>query len=320
MSQTNAAIGTGIKQDYITSEELFNSIKEDFKGFDNNNLFDEGMFYRHVVYVLGVLGAEWYEEIEDIVEVKNFRVALPTNFQLFDQLYRCHAEHDVDIPNGPQGIVLTQRNFNHYPTLNCNDEPCGPNNTETGCVFNEYEQILVQRAGFVNRYSRPTLLRIGNKRTKSYCKSQCRNLFATSADEITVNNGYVYTNFKEGNIYWIYRAIPIDEETSLPLIPHNQKIMKCIEDYIKWKLIENAWVNTDADVANKVPYFERLYKGSLNDAITETKTPEFARMVNNVRRVKTRLDVYQMQIGPNNSLYRYPYNITPLNSSTTFVR
>ena len=286
------------QEPYITSEELFNSIKEDFYSYDNAGLIDEGQFYRHVTYILGLLGIAWYKEEEDFFEIKGYTTKLPKDFYLLDQAYRCKPYTNVNGPVQPDGVILTERRFDHYP-VDCNTNICDPcENVDTNCVLNKFQQLVVQRDTFVHRYHDFTLLSIGNKKTKSMCTGKCANLFSTEMDSITIQGGSIFTNFKDGNVYIKYYAFPIDPDTGLPLIPNNEKVMKCMEYYIKSKILENFWVNGDADVAQKITYFQGMYKEALGDAMVETKLPTFNTMVNAVKLVRKRLNVYQMNTGP----------------------
>ena len=279
-----------MQEAYITSEELFNNIKEDFYSYDNANLIDEGKFYKYVTYIIGLLGIAWYKPEDEMLDIVRYSSKLPNDFYLLDAAYACDLERENNIQ--PKGVLLTQRNFNHYSD-ECNTEPCADCHVPTKCVFNEYEQILVQRNNIVNTYSKPRLLRIGNSKTRSMCQSDCFNLGSNSSDTITIQNGKLFTNFETGSVYITYSAFPLDESTGLPLVPNNERVIKCIEYYIKSKLLENMWVNGDADVAQKIQYFDAKYKEALGDAMYETKLPTFNTMVNQVHLMKKRLNVFQ---------------------------
>lgn len=278
------------QEEFISTEELFNAIKEDFNALDNNNLVDEGKFYNHVAYIIKLLGVEWYREEEDVFNVENYRFQLPRNFSKLSQAYKCTASQTTS--SLPPGVVLTNRQFDHVPD-ECNTDPCSPH-FDTNCIFNRFDQILVQRSSLIHRYTFPILLRVGNKKTRSLCSHNCPNIFSEEPDEITIENGYLYTNFQEGNVYLSYYAFPLDAKSGLPVVPNNEIIIKCIEYYIKWKLLENMWVNADGDVANKIAYFQAQYREALGDAQHETKLPHFGTLVNKIRSTRRNLNIYQL--------------------------
>lgn len=284
-----------MQEQYISTEELFNNIKDDFSSFDNAGMIDEGKFYKHVVYIIGLLGTEWYETIDGFFEVKNYQVKLPSNFYQLEQAYKCFPF--VGQNTQPAGIILTERKFDHFPVdcePSCNPCPPQPSN----CISNKFQQLVIQRNTMIDNYTDFNLLSIGNSRTRSSCTSTCANLFSSNPDNITIQNGTMFTNFRDGSIYMVYNAFPIDEESGLPLIPNDERVIKCIEYYVKWKFMENAWVNNEADVAQKIQYFQVMYKDALGDAQYITKLPGFNIMVNKIKLDRGRLRFWNMNTTP----------------------
>lgn len=160
-------------------------------------------------------------------------------------------------------------------------------------IFNRHEQLLIQRGNTVYRYNPPTLMRAGNVNTHRSCSKTCPNIYSDSPDTFTIQNRKVYTNFKDGDMVMFYKAFPLDEETGLPMIPDDPIIEKAIEDYIKYNVIKVLRTNGDADVAQILPIYQVDMDKSMGKAITESKTPSFATMAQNVRLVKKRLNMYQ---------------------------
>jgi len=56
----------------------------------------------------------------------------------------------------------------------------------------------------------------------------------------SLNNGYIYTNFKEGTIQQSYRALKVDAD-GLPMIPDNVKFEKAVEWYVKYQWYTIQW-------------------------------------------------------------------------------
>lgn len=56
----------------------------------------------------------------------------------------------------------------------------------------------------------------------------------------TLNNGVIYTNFKDGLIQMSYKALPTDE-AGFPLIPDNIKFIRAVEEYIKMQWYRIQW-------------------------------------------------------------------------------
>jgi hypothetical protein len=56
----------------------------------------------------------------------------------------------------------------------------------------------------------------------------------------SINNGMIYTNFKEGTIQQSYKGLKLDAD-GLPMIPDNVKFEKAIEEYIKTQWYRIQW-------------------------------------------------------------------------------
>lgn len=278
---------------FKSTASLFSKIKEDFKSFDNSSLIDEGRFFKDVKYILNLLGRKWYITAETILEVCDYKVELPDDFYLVESLYKCNSTIETDCLQ--PGVVLRKLTFDHYPNP-CDRDPhhfdceAVPYND---CIFNRQEEILVQRDNIVTRYSHPVLMKTGNVSTRECCTNTCANIYSKCLDTFSIQNGKLYTNFKEGSMYLMYNAFPLDEE-GYPLIPDNEMVEKCIEYYIKSNILENIWINGDADVERKFIYFKQEYDKHRLQAIYESKLPSFENMVKQIRLKRKSLDIYQI--------------------------
>jgi hypothetical protein len=81
----------------------------------------------------------------------------------------------------------------------------------------------------------------------------------------SLNNGVIYTNFKEGTIQQSYKAIVTDKE-GLPMIPDDVKFEKAIENYIKLQWYTILWElgKISDKVFNKVEQEYSWYVGAAN--------------------------------------------------------
>lgn len=117
--------------------------------------------------------------------------------------------------------------------------------------------------------------------------------FAESSDNYdwtySLNNGYIYTNFKEGTIQQSYKALRVDED-GLPMIPDNVKFEKAIENYIKaeWYRIQWELGKISDKVLNKAEQERDWYVGGANTAAqlqtidqAETFRAAFTKLLNN---------------------------------------
>lgn len=51
----------------------------------------------------------------------------------------------------------------------------------------------------------------------------------------TINNDFIFTNFKEGKVFLAYKAFPVDEE-GFPVVPDNRKVIEAVKAFIRMKI------------------------------------------------------------------------------------
>jgi hypothetical protein len=116
-----------------------------------------------------------------------------------------------------------------------------------------------------------------------YCLEDCPNIHQRGADEITINNGCIFTNFSDGDIFMEYYALPLDDN-NIPLIPDKPEVERAIEWYIKWQVLLNYWLVDDlANAQNKWGKAEQEYKSAMGECRYLDKLPSFSTMVNSLR-------------------------------------
>lgn len=67
---------------------------------------------------------------------------------------------------------------------------------------------------------------------KAYHGTQL-DYMSNSGYTYTVNNNYIFTNFKEGKVAMAYKAVPTDND-GFPLVPDNESVI----NYVKWFIAE----------------------------------------------------------------------------------
>lgn len=272
--------GSNITQ-HKSAEFLYSKIKREFKSFDSSNLIDDADFPEYTAEVLKSLGVGTYIEERVVLNVKNYRVKLPNDFKQIYAAYRCN---DCSIEHGGRHL---QNKF-----ILENDITCEVLGRKTGCEVNcECPDKIIERVTvkqYVNdqcynyNYSNPRLLKL-SPNVKQHCAEDCLNLLVSCPDEITINNGYINTNFPEGAILLQYYAFPTDEDGSV-MIPDVIQIEKAIEAYIKWQLFMNFWITGDvSDSVQKMQYLQNEYEKAFAEAKYILKMPSFNGLVNSIR-------------------------------------
>ena len=54
----------------------------------------------------------------------------------------------------------------------------------------------------------------------------------------STNNDVLFTNFEEGKVFMVYKAIPVDDD-GYPMIPDNVNVQLTVENYIRYRYLKN---------------------------------------------------------------------------------
>lgn len=79
-----------------------------------------------------------------------------------------------------------------------------------------------------------------------------------------INNGFIYTGFKEGLIEVAYKAFPVDNDNK-PMVEDNIKVIRAVESYIKKMVITRMWYRDEAS-DKKLQKAERDYSFAIASA------------------------------------------------------
>lgn len=276
---------TGASQNIFKSAEpLYSKIKREWKSFGAVNLLDDADFPQWTSEVLRELGNSVLKEQEALLFVKDGKAKIPKGFMQLEAAFKCRCD---SITTPEQAHEQNKIFFNLTDTeilmpcenkcsIGCDIDPCGVVQTITIRQF-------VQEGTLTYKYVNPQLLRL-SPNVKAVCSDSCLNLMSTCYDEITMDNGYFFTNFKDEDIYIKYYGLPTDEN-GYPMIPaDNIHVERTIEWYIKWQLLLSYWLVDDlANAQTKWQKAEQLYLQNFAEAKFHGKLPAFSTLVNEAR-------------------------------------
>ena len=138
-------------------------------------------------------------------------------------------------------------------------------------------------------------LAINQRVAKGWCLPQSICFGSHSKEEITISRGEVFTNFEKGIILLNYYVYPYGED-GLPQIPDMPKFKLAVEHYVKWKALENMWVNNDdMGVEKKMQYFKNEFEQtSYPDAEYFVKLTDYDGMIDIARNMRKRFNCMQL--------------------------
>lgn len=316
----------------VPTDQLFAKIEDQLTSYTTNGLLDTGRFYSEVKLIINKLGIAAYDMAEAIVTLEDHKVALPCNFYLLDSAWLCDSN-----PVSTQAII--QSNFVMYnettTELIGQNEPCsiGKSGAPCGCNAcittaqsirnvvsngliiqstscnnnneNVLEKVTVKEyivpEGRVISWKNPTLLKLRNKKSPAgqICTKECKNLFARSLDEISINqqgvNKFLHSTLERPIIYLKYYAYPEDPETGLPLIPEEPIIQRAIEYQLMYYFFYMAWLDgTDVNLERKLQDLELKRDKYLMEAINYSKMPSFNKAIEMARKTRKKFAAYEL--------------------------
>lgn len=283
---------------FQSTDKLFARVRKRLNSFDAAGILDEGDFYYYIKEVLDQLGVAVSDEGQVLLPVEKFKVALPDNFSY---LYAAYSTSPVTTTTQSKQTCFPQEGFALYM-----EETWQPYRQCKNCLSTKFEfaegqalraRTYVQGQPNVINYHRPQLLRLGPNAKKFAAKDSPNHnperFHARDPYEITISNGFIYTNFEAGHIFMKYYGFPIDDDSGLPMIPSVTFVEKAIEDYIIYRVIEDIWFNgVVPDMDNRYKMARANSDDSMKSAMYYCKLPSFQEAINYIRIQRKNLRIY----------------------------
>lgn len=265
------------------SSTLISNVKRFLSSYTAFNLIDEGEFYRYMIEIISQLGTAVFKEEEAIIPIGQYQGALPINFSQLYAAYKVTPQFKGKerIHEQSNGISMYSDITSELSLLGdcCEIECCGKDDKTI-------EKITVRnyvKEGPALNFGNPVLLRLGNNVRKDRIVSDSISLGIESPFEISIDNKFIYTNFKDDSVYLKYYGLPLDAESGLPQIPNINSVEKAIEWYIIYQVMLQLWFNSEVpDIQNKWQKAEQEYRYWFAQALYEAKLPTFQSMVDKI--------------------------------------
>lgn len=266
---------------FRSADYIFSKIKRQFSSFDAVNILDDTDFPTYTAEVLSKLGLGVLKEDTALLNIVNGRAYLPDDFKSLHAAYKCKCS----------GNEIEHKHLQNKSYFE-NDITCTVLKRSNSCKIDcDCQNKIIQKItvkSYVNEvcntynYNNVKLLRL-SPNARKYCSDDCLNIHTSSDSEITINNGSILTNFKDGDIFIEYYALSLDEN-NIPLIPDIPAVERAIEWYIKWQVMLNYWLVDDlANAQNKWSKAEQEYEKAMGECRFLDKLPAFSTMVNSLR-------------------------------------
>lgn len=302
----------------VSCDRVLARIEDNFSSYNNAGTLDIGKMYHEIVWCINKFGIAAYELDEAVIKLENHKGELPCNYFLGDSFWLCDANPPMTliIPQPNSKIVLYNREVREIirqnttcsnPSINLMNQgvviescPMTCNNEQVLEKVTAIDYIQSSTEPNIHCWHNPTLLTIRNKKSiKQFCSKDCRNQFAKSPYEISIeqqgNSYYIYSTLKTPIIYVKYYKYPLDEDTGLPLIPETPIIQKAIEFHLMHYFFYMAWLNNDdVNIERKVKDLEEKRDRYMAEAMNYMKIASFSHTIELIQRKRKLFRAYEI--------------------------
>jgi hypothetical protein len=227
----------------MTFEEFYAEITTQLSSFAETGSIDKISVKTAVITCLRQMGNNITELRETVVDVKNSKAVLPENFKSLKLALKLN----------PEAFSLSEDNLrSNYLVKQKIENPAWYNQVtgeyETTCDSKLVTEVTYYGGQYLKQYYTPEWLSLTKGIKKEVLSVDCQNMHPSIRNnyphEINITSRTLNANFKEGQIYLRYNALPTDENDDL-LIPEitTGDLVEYVKIYVKSEIAETLIIN-----------------------------------------------------------------------------
>lgn len=280
---------------YAPVKQLFDSIADDFRIYDDQNQIDYSTLIKVVRTCNSELSLKINPEAETVIEITNHKGKLPDNYEALDFALLCSKRVvDVAPATGFQMEQVTNRI--------CTNDKC-----DTCLVDCEVEYKVFQKtAREWVEFTDLDVVKIVNNSFRQ-ARDMCINSRSRSKNEIKIVGDYIHTNFERGYIYLSYIASLVDEDGQL-LYLDDPMVREYYELACKAHILANLHYNYDDDVERKLDKINIQVIKAHGKAVRYVNMIEYPELVQTLKQNREKFFIrYGFPFNQNIAPRHYPY-------------
>lgn len=262
---------------YRTFDSLLEDVKVDLRTLAADTSIEPAQLIKVARRVNYDLGLRIQQTAEATLEVCKGKVRLPENFQVMNFALICGQYTIEDV--APQGTHIEQFAPEYRPWVeshlcspNCGEQPVSEASCLTKCGQGYMLIQMIKGTSRTYKTFAPLVFR-----SSQFIEHDCPNKHWKAKDEAYIKDGWLFTNFEDGNVYINYQADMVDENGSL-LVPDHPMINEYYEYALKKKILESL-IMDNVNVTNQYQLVMAEYRVARNYALTIVNTPNFSEMM-----------------------------------------
>lgn len=258
---------------YRSFDSLLEDVKLDLRSLATDGTIDPAQLLKVAIRVNYDLGLRIYMTKERLLEVCKNRVRLPDDFYVMNFALLCgQATYTFAPPQGTNVQEVTPEwrpwvEQNYCSNVSLPEQPVCL--TQCGTSYQLIQVVNTQ----TRTYDHFLPIRFKNSQ---YVDCDCPNLNYLAKDEAYIKDGWIYTNFEEGNVYINYQGTLEDSEGNL-MVPDHPYLNEYYEYALKKRILENLLMD-GSNVTAQLQLVMQEYRAARNNALSVVNTPNFSEM------------------------------------------
>lgn len=246
-----------VNTEYITLENLLDSVKGDFKKYSSSGIIDEAGLYKIVAKCNAEAGIRINPIEYCVADIKDGKIEMPEGLKKIKK---------IDIISNFKYPTSTALYQNWTETVLEKPKDNTPLYTPLGCMndCNQCYWVIPYREKPIEQWT------VFTQHDSLYPSNSCGDLkdngFFLNRDESIIEFGV-----KSGKVILCYY---IDLDT-IGLIPKQSQLYFYYEWSVKVKILQDIFMNSEDDVVNKLQYAERQLLGAYLDFDAYIKSESF---------------------------------------------
>lgn len=237
---------------YIKLSQVMASVKSDMNLYDDAGMIDSDRIIKVIAECNEKLGLRIFKSRECKIQVCNFKAELPTDFYKIENIF---ATQILNAINTNPNFGAKQLEFSATPPK---DTSKMITYGKMGCVDSCNNCYFV-----TDRTPTPDLTQIQFERLvplslTNRASNNCIEYSPCQAYkgeyQVDLDEEEFVFSFEKGEVYLCYLGSLISDDGEIE-IPFHPKLNSYYEYAIKEKILEDMYLNSDADIINKLRYF-----------------------------------------------------------------
>jgi hypothetical protein len=263
---------------YITFTELMISVESDLDSYADEGMIDRSKYIKTVQTVNADLSLSINPEKEAVLDIKNYRATLPSDFETLDCVFLCEEAKPCPIvtPSVDPSKIVREHDCTIEVDLcdACPDTTCpdGSQANMCGQCFKIYEY---QPMDVTIQYSRCLPIKL-TKRAKRACSDNCPSKYDDRGTYMLDIDDNIITidGVKEGKLYMAYCSDMVNGEGEL-ILPNHPLVRRYYETAVIYDIFKNYYWNKDSDVNNQLQLAKQELREARIEAMNFAYMPEF---------------------------------------------